>query len=178
MTLASSQECSLYGGRMPKDEWKLCLDLEKYEAVFPPQKISTIVRTIGDGPNLQALEHCHFASTFEELRRRAPLFHIRMPTCNKGEQREWPVGEVGQHMKIVLPIAITESVRSNDNTFDRLDGYVIFPNETDLSDFRFLVNKISVKPYSVSRRSGGVSMSRELCLKIIDAWGRHLFETS
>ncbi len=163
---------------MPKNEWKLCLDSEKYEAVFPPQNIITIIRTIGDGPNLQALEHCHFASTMDELCRRAPLFHVRMPTCNKGEQREWPVGEVGQHMKIVLPIAITESARSNSDTFDRLGGYVIFPKETDLSDFRIIANKISINQYSVSRRFGGVSMSRDLCLKIIDAWECHLFETS
>ena len=165
---------------MPEDNWKLQFDSKEFDAVLPFEEVSTVVRTIGNGPNMQDLEHCHFASTIKELCRRAPLFHMRVPICNKGKARDWPTGAVGLHLKIVLPVAITSSSRSSDRTFDRLVGYVIFQDENGLSDFSACgINEVIISNYSAGgSREGEISMSRGLYLKIIEAWKGHLFETS
>ncbi|MCF7898620.1 MAG: hypothetical protein K9L31_01575, partial [Candidatus Pacebacteria bacterium] len=95
VALASSQECSLCGGRMPNknSDWKLQFDPEKSVAILPPKGVETVNRMIGQGPNSQQIEHCFFASTIEELLRRSPIFYIRVPTSNKGETRDWPMGD-------------------------------------------------------------------------------------
>ena len=163
---------------MSKSEWKLRFDPKKFEVVLPPESLRTIHRMIGDGPNMQLIEHCHFADTMDNLHARAPIFHMRVPICNKGESREWPMGrwpkcEVGQHLKIKLPIAILSSERKSDHKFDFI-GSIKVSHPDELGSWVH----VDILQYSELNREGSISMPRASYIRIVELWQQHFFETS
>jgi hypothetical protein len=147
-------------------------DYGEFEAVLPPEIVSTVCRTISRGPNLQVIEHCHFADTVEHLRDRAPLFHVRIPTCTKGKNRDWPTGDVGEHHNIQLPVAIVESKRVNDSLFEFV-GHI----RTTESNKSYLYVDVLISNYSIANREGKISMSRDVYVRIIELWRDGLFKT-
>lgn len=157
-----------------KSDFEIRFDPEKSVAILPPNDVETVNRTIGQGPNSQQIEHCLFASTLEELFHRAPIFYMRVPTCNKGETRDWPMGdwpkcEVGQHYKIGLPIAVLEARRVDDYLLD-IKGLIKTPNETTYGD-------VKINNYSVQTREGRVIMSSIDYCHVISLWQQHFYET-
>ena len=161
-----------------KDSWKLQFDPTKQDVVLPPAKLKRAYRTVGDGPNAQLIEHCHFADTVENLHFRAPIFHMRVPLCDKGHSREWPMGswpkcEVGQHLKIKLPVAIIGSERKSDNQFSFV-GKIRITSPGELGRWLY----IDIHNYSVSSREGSISMPRDSYVEIVNLWQHHFFETS
>ncbi len=156
-----------------KSEWKLQFDPDVWDVVLPPEEISRVCRTIAGGPNAQSIEHCHFADTIEHLYERAPMFYMRVPICNKGESRTWPTRDVGQHLKIGLPIAIVSSERKDDSVFNFIGKIRV---TSDGRIVRWLY--VEIKIYDVSCREGNIRMPRSHYLEIVELWQRHFFETT
>lgn len=155
-------------------DWKLKFNSEKWSVVLPPEGLEKVNRTIGEGPNSQQIEHCHYASSMEELLRRAPIFFMRVPICDKGETRDWPMGdwpkcEVGQHSKVGLPIAVFQSRRVDEYEFD-LKGLI----KTDIEHNSF---EVAVYNYSVQSREGRIVMSGGTYRAVVSLWQRHFYET-
>lgn len=155
---------------MPKEaEWKLRFDPNRWEVILPPKEIEKFKRSISRGPNLQQIEHCHYACSIEEMWRRSPVFYMRIPICDKGNTREWPTGEVGQHLSIGFPVAIFQSRRIDENEFDFVGMIRVGEDFTSL--------EIEIHNYSVQNRDGWVVMSSVTYETIIHLWKQHIFET-
>lgn len=159
--------------------WKLKFDCELWDVVLPPESMKVVRRTIKLGPNLQQIEHCRYADTMPEMWRRAPVFHMRVPICDKGKPREWN-REVGQHLSIQLPIALLQDRRINDHVLN-LIGNVKFATDFDLNFANQFIDKdtrVNIKGYSVHTREAEIFMSNNLYFKIVTCWRHNGFETS
>lgn len=155
-----------------KDDWKLRFDPKVWDVVLPPKEVDYVDRTIGLGPNLQSIEHCHFADTFEHMHERAPIFYVRVPICDKGKGRIWPINDVGQHLKIGLPIAIISSERKNDSLFNFV-GNIRVSAASELGRWLY----VEIKRYDVHSREGNITIPRSSYIEIVELWQKHFFET-
>jgi len=142
---------------------------EDFEPIYPPLKMEWITTITTDGPNMQTLEHDHFAPTFREAWNRAPMFHLALRLRARGIDGPWHSSTIGSHCCVKVPVLVKKSERLDDDRF-HLEGYVnVSPGDSVDKHIQFL-------HYSVQNRRSQVKMLRPLYMHLLELWVQGVLE--